>query len=185
MYHTSSMDFFLWCDGCSDDSRKRQREASPTASKCATKEAEVDNVCTELKELHKEKYSEPQYRLWARMIVNGVHSSQNDPPQVPMIVGSTGTRAPKKLFEETIASTVVAVTKIVCPTPTKQSTFSQPSIGIHSSSMGISPGKAVEIRGKCYAQLASLEKLFEDAVIDEKELEKQKGCILGTLRKLS
>ena len=177
MYRSSSTDFFLWCDGCCDDSKKRQREVSPTPSKRAAKEMEVDGICTELKDLHKGKYTEPQYRLWARMIVNGVHSSKNDPPQVPMIVGYTGTRAPKKSFEETIANTVAAVAKIVSP---QQTTPSQPSAG-----MGISPGKAVEIRGKCYAQLASLKKLFEESVIDERELEEQKGCILGTLRKLS
>ena len=177
MYHTSSTDFFLWCNGYSDDSKKRQRDISPTPSKRAAKEMEVDSVCSELKDLHKEKYTKPQYHLWARMIVNGVHSSKSDPPQVPMIVGYTETRAPKKSFEETIANTVAAVAKIVSP---QQTTSSQPSAG-----MGISPGKAVEIRGKCYTQLASLKKLFEESVIDERELEEQKGCILGTLRELS
>jgi len=51
--------------------------------------------------------------------------------------------------------------------------------------MGISPGKAVEIRGKCYSQLASLKQLFEESVIDEKELKEQKSSILETLKKLS
>ena len=52
MYHTDSTDFFLWCDGYSDDNRNWQREVSPALSKCAIKEMEVDNVCSELKELH-------------------------------------------------------------------------------------------------------------------------------------
>jgi len=51
--------------------------------------------------------------------------------------------------------------------------------------MGISHGKAVEIRGKCYTQLASHKQLFEESVIDEKEMKEQKSCILETLRKLS
>ena len=32
--------------------------------------------------------SEVQYRLWARMLVTGVHSSKDNPPQFPMITGS-------------------------------------------------------------------------------------------------
>jgi len=79
MYCTVNKDIFLWCDGC-DDSRKRQKDESPTLSKRACKETEVDGVCNELKELHSKKYSEPQYRLWARMIVNGIHASKDEPP---------------------------------------------------------------------------------------------------------
>ena len=51
--------------------------------------------------------------------------------------------------------------------------------------MGISPGKAVEIQGKCYTQLASLKQLFEESVTNEKELKEQKSYVLETLRKSS
>ena len=41
--------------------------------------------------------SDTQYRLRARMIVNGIHSSNKDtPPKVPMISGITPTRPAKK-----------------------------------------------------------------------------------------
>jgi len=141
---------------------------------------EVDTICTDLKELHKEKYSEPQFRLWARMISNGPHSSKSDPLQVLMIVGHSGTRSSKK---DTIANAVAVVTKAMAPTctvpsPHNTSSESQSSSGSHSqnSSMRISPGKAVEIRGKYYTQLASLKQLFEESVIDEKEMKEQKSC---------
>ena len=121
----------------------------------------------------------PQYRLWARMIVNGIHASKGEPPQVPMIVGAPATtRTAKKSFKDTISSTVVAFAKAVMQQSGPE--FPQQSI----NSIGISPGKAVDIREKCYAQLVSLKKLFEEAFIDEKNLEEQKGCI-GTLGKLS
>lgn len=150
-------------------------------SKRVCKEAEVDCVCSELKKKqHSKKYSEPQYQLWARMIVNGIHAGKDELPQVPMIVGApAAARTAKKSFEDTISSTVAAFGKAVM----QQSSPETPQQS--SNSIGISPGKAVDIRGKCYAQLASLKKLFEEAVIDEKEIEEQKGCILGTLRKLS
>jgi len=93
IYTSDSTEFLLWCDGLNDDkeSQKRNRDTSPPPSKRAAKEMEVDTICTDLKELHKEKYSELQFRLWARMISNGLHSSKSDPPQVPMIVGHSGT----------------------------------------------------------------------------------------------
>ena len=114
------------------------------------------------------------------MIVNGLHASEDKSPQAPMIVVAPATaRTAKKSFEDTISCTVAAFAKAV----TQQSNPEPPQQS--SNSIGISPGKAVDIRGKCYAQLASLKKLFEEDVTDEKELEEQKDCILGTLRKLS
>ena len=54
-----------------------------------------------------------------------------------------------------------------------------------TASLGVSPSKAVDIRGKCLTQLASLKQLFEDSVLTEEELKEQKDCILETLRKLT
>ena len=49
------------------------------------------------------------------------------------------------------------------------------------ANLGISPSKAVEIRGKCLNQLASLKQLFEDSVLMEEELKEQKTSILDIL----
>ena len=63
----------LWCDGCeSENPRKRKRDGSPGhTSKRAQKEGEIDDIVAELKEIHSDKhsFSDPQYRLWARMII--------------------------------------------------------------------------------------------------------------------
>ena len=40
------------------------------------------------------------------------------------------------------------------------------------TSLGVSPSKAVEIRGKCFTELASLKQLFEESVLTEEELKK-------------
>ena len=180
----------LWCEGRSEESspkskkRKRDNSNSPTpSSKRATKEKEVDIMAAELKELHSnkadgEKYNDPQYRLWARMIINGFHCSKEKPPQVPMITGITPTRSSRKSLEDTVASTVSAVVKAIASPNSGTSLQSQPG-------MGVSPSKAVDIRGKCFAQLASLKQLFEESVITEDELQEQKRSILKTLRKFS
>ena len=64
----------------------------------------------ELKDMHSGQYdyTDPQYRLWARMIINGIHSSKDTPPQVPMITGVTPTRT-RKSVEDKVVSTVTAV----------------------------------------------------------------------------
>ena len=93
----------------------------------------------ELKELH----DDPLYRLWARMIVNGLHSAKDVPPQVPMVTGVIPTKVTRRSLEDTVASTVSAVVKAISTPhslPVAQSVASQ--LGV-----GISPGKA--IRGKC------------------------------------
>ena len=61
------------------------------------------------------KLSEVQYCLWARILVTGVHSSKENPPQVPMITGSTPRRqvSQKKDMEASIISTAAAVVKAV------------------------------------------------------------------------
>lgn len=71
--------------------RKRKRGSSPgPTSKRAEKEKDIDDLVAELKETHVDQhsYSDPQYRLWARMITNGIHASK-ETPQVPMITGVT------------------------------------------------------------------------------------------------
>jgi len=66
-------------------------------------------------------YTEPQYQLWARRIQNGIHTSKDSPPQVPMITGATpGNKkkmAPeesgKNTVEQTIISTATAIAKVL------------------------------------------------------------------------
>jgi hypothetical protein len=133
------------------------------------KEKEVDDIAEELREINhgKHSYSDPQYKLWARMIINGLHSSKEVPPQVPMMTGVTPTRSSRKSLEDTITSTVSAVVKAIGTphsSPTTQPVESQ-------LKTGISPTKAVDIRGKCFSQLSSLKQLFEERVTTEEELE--------------
>ena len=113
------------------------------------------------------------------MLVNGLHSSKEKPPQVPMITGNIPTRSSRKSLEDTVVSTVSAVVKAISgPKQDCSSISSQQGIGV-------SPTKAVDVRGKCFAQLSSLKRLFEESIITEEELLEQKKCILKTLRKFS
>ena len=180
-------DIFLWCDGVCDEgevtpARKRKRpndDCPPT--KRAEKESEVDDITIDLKDLHGDKYTEPQYRLWARMIINGLHSSREAPPDIPMITGFNPTRCSRRPIEDTVANVVSATVKAMATSSPNQHSSSS---SVVSQPVGVSPSKVVDIRGKCLTQLGNLKKLFKDAVLTEDEWKEQKKCILDTLKKL-
>ena len=55
---------------------------------------------------------------------------------------------------------------------------------LHSQPVAISPGRATDIRGKGFTQLAAFKILFEDNVLTEEEFLEQKQAILLGLKKL-
>ena len=134
MSKSSKTELCLWCDGRSEEadgnSRKRKRDDSPPPSKRALKEKQIDDVASKLVELNSDtlNLSDPQYRLWARMIVCGNHSSKEKPPQVPLITGITPTRRSRKSLDETVASTVSAVVKAMASPSKPQESITPQSI---------------------------------------------------------
>ena len=88
----------IWCVGTQDyetpelnTSRKRKSTEEPesqtTSSRRDAHENEVDRVFQELRSTHKDKFTGPQYRVWSRMIVNKIHDSMDEPPNIPIITG--------------------------------------------------------------------------------------------------
>jgi len=188
-------DILLWCDGYEDGSNQKK----DAGTKQADREAEIDRLVDELKELHSdEDYTEPQYRLWARMIQNGIHTSKQDPPRIPLITGVAPLQKKRKRMDgeqsvdQAIISTATALVKAafnssqpnVSTTTTQSPSFQQTVIASTSEGQP-SPGKAAEIRGKCLSQLSVLKKLFDEDILTEEELKEQKSDILRTLRKLN
>ena len=73
----------------------------------------VVEIAEELREMHENslKLSEVQYCSWAQMLV---HSGKENPPQVPMITGSTRRQVfQEKDLEESIVSIAAVVVKAV------------------------------------------------------------------------
>ena len=55
-----------------------------TSSKRSTREESIDQIVESLRDKHGENFSGPQYRMWARMKLNGQHSSLDQPPPYPL-----------------------------------------------------------------------------------------------------
>lgn len=189
-------DIRLWCDGKRDiennDERPLKRKKSSTTPR-EEREDKVDDLVKELKDKNSAVYdfSDAQYYLWARMIVTGMHSSKDTPPQVPMITGTSSSRKGKSVEKETVISTAASIVKAVANVSNTQIVHS-PNSSCQSVSpvhrqlppMGVSPGRAVEIRGKSLTQLSTIKQLYEENVLTEEEYEEQKKIILSGLRKL-
>lgn len=94
----------LWCDGLKKLSNKRARSQDDSSDdevevsrnvkrrrKDKEKEDQVESLIEELKKQHGESAFNPfQYRMWAEMIVGGVHTSMEDAPNTTMFVRAGG-----------------------------------------------------------------------------------------------
>ena len=111
LYTACDNHIMLWCDGCEDEctehtpsrSSKRRKKGEERATKREEVEQHVEDLAKELKELHGDKLelTNTQYRLWARMIVTGVHATKDTPPQVPLIAGVATKRKQAETFKDT------------------------------------------------------------------------------------
>ena len=90
--HKNGDEITLWCEA-KTNKRKKDDDDVPCASKTQNKEAEVDLIFLELKKKHHEIYEVPKLRLWARMIVGGLHNNTDKPPDISL----WGTKEEKRI----------------------------------------------------------------------------------------
>jgi hypothetical protein len=97
----------VWCDGKvpdEDTMTKTKSQSDGSGNKRQVWEEEFGSIFEELKEKHGTNYSNPQFRLWAHMIVSGTHEDLDDPPRVPMILGAP---LPKRQKQVSITTALV------------------------------------------------------------------------------
>ena len=101
----------LWCDGLKESNtvpsktRKRSKKKKDSESdsdedvvetvtnkkkKQSCKDEKLEEVVTDLKELHGQQYIPMQYRIWGEMIVGGLYSSKNECPSTSMFQEQVG-----------------------------------------------------------------------------------------------
>ena len=146
----------LCCDGREEPAlplkvpRGERGVINEHAMKREEKEQRVESLAKELEELHGDRLelNETQYRLWARMIVSGIHASKDEPPQVPLITGVTPKRKQSDTFKDTIMHTANAVMKAVTgnyPSPTiVQTPQIQQTITQSQEAPRVSPGRLLK-----------------------------------------
>ena len=155
MYDNNHSDdtYTLWCDGRKENSGQKRKDTGDTDTaephKRARKEEEIETTFRTLREKHKDKFSDPQLRLWARMHVNGIHSNLETPPNVPAITGEPAKRKREEKIQpltEALTGAATAITKVLMSSqrpPTPPSSL-RPSTG---TGTGISPVSKANLSG--------------------------------------
>ena len=180
----------LWCEGRPSEQlqnktgKKRKGTKSTDADKgpCSKRlhhEEQVDAICQELRELHNEKYTGPQFRLWARMKVNGQHNSMSEPPPIPSFTGNVPSKCTRhEPLTEALTSAATAVAGLFTQ---KSNTSSTPS----NSTATMSPAKRAHVSGQYLEHLEKLKNLHESGVLDDEEFKEQKSFALQNIRQLN
>ena len=143
-------------------------------------EESVEDYYQELKEKHGSSFSVPQLWLWAKMFYCGTHYSLESPPPLPVIVGNQPKKTRKDALTEVMVDAASAFTKAM-KSPSPVSPKSSPN----RPRMGISPGKAVELKSKNLEQLRNIQQLFEENVLTAEEYTEQKQIVLDSIRKIT
>ena len=80
-----------WCEGQCKDQKRDSAELGGLLKR-QEKEEELENIFKELKDIHADKHSLPQLRLWSRMVSAGLHIDMETPPDVPAFHSSAKKR---------------------------------------------------------------------------------------------
>ena len=171
----------LWCDSRqlsseqSETSVCKRKQDHPTPTPRQEKEEQVDIIYCDLKEKHANKYDNPKLRLWARMLVGGLHESTDEPPAVPAF------HYELKRRKNSLSGALTDAAGVLVKYMDRRGSEDLPN----QSHVGVSPGKVVDLRMKNLQQLRYLQSLYEDNILSDQELAEQKQIVLESLRKLS
>ena len=188
----------LWCLNTTPrQPLKRKRESAQgngedsqgQASKCACssqgqstveeRRAKAKGYEQKLVELHKDKWTSFQYKLWAEMLVCGTHTSVDEPPSASMFSreskrSSSGLAANSSL-NDTVVSGMMTMMNSLCQALVPKSA---------GTTCG-SPIKRAELRGTYMKQLSELKQLRDGGILDQEEYEEQRLDIIKLMRQLN
>lgn len=172
----------LWCDGTRPEANKatqegKKRKTDSTEeppSKRKAKEDTVDELTKTLQEKHGEKWSMPQYRLWARMKHNGQHSSLESPPSIPIFSGASSKPPKRDSLSDALTSAATAVVGML-----------KGSDSTTGTGTALSPGKRARVSGQYLEHLEKVRHLHDLGVLSTAEFEEQKSFALNNIRQLN
>jgi len=196
-YLCSTKSVLLWCDARvhkTDNKRSKRAEDEPP-SKRQQIEKELEEISTELKEKHGNKYSIPQLRCWARLLMTGKHQSKDEIPE--FLTNQLKKPKPPSLAEAITGAAKTFAEAVKCPSTSasvvidnggsRNSNVSHTNVPASLPScvgIGISPTKITELRLKKMQELRELQSLLEQNILTEEFVE-QKRLVLDSLRKLT
>ena len=179
----------LWCDGLADgvesvknNRRKRALDSGETGTHVAKKKTvinsnrdeKVQDAVDSLKKAHGSFYTMMQFRIWAEMLISGMHASFEQPPVTSMFKRAGGSSTPVKSKEHS------ASVKVLTDAAAAFATAISPGV----TGVSASPVRVIDSRSKLYKQLNELQALRASEIITDEEYEIEKTSILTMLRQL-
>lgn len=194
-----SQSVLLWCDRrmqgpqqLPEQKRKRCANQDAPKSKRFELEMEVDDIVTQLKDIHGDKFTAPQLRMWARYVQAGHYRDLVEPPPLPALKGIPPKRDRKESLSDAIAGAAITFINAM---RSPESNVKANNVVINAQTppkndptnsviVGISPGRATDLRMKKLKELRELQALLEQSILNEAEFAEQKAIVLESLRKL-
>ena len=203
MYDKDSRNsIFLWCDRADERTKEPKRKRSSSHETLSSKskrveiEEDIEDTVERIKEVHGDKFSYSQYRIWARLVKSGMFKDISVVPPIPALQGTP--QPPKKVRNESLSDVIAgaAVTFVNAVRSPDSSVKAQNSVVINAQSSplksvpdldaatSISPCRATDLRMKKLQELRELQNLLENNILNEAEFIEQKAIVLDSLRKL-
>ena len=210
MYETlKKPNILLWCDrkqpvrtdnnechSSQVDNRKRpSSQVDPPKSKRFELESEVDDIVMQLQEIHSDKFTIPQLRMWARYVQAGHYKDLKEPPPLPAFNGGIPKRARKESLSDALAGAAVTIIDAIRSPHANANVNTTTNLGVVINtppknepaklvSVGVSPGRAAELRMRKLKELRELHSMLGEGILNDSEFVEQKTIVLESLRKL-
>ena len=185
----------LWCLDTTRQPLKRKRDnsgendsqgqaskrpcSSQGSSTVEERKVKAKEYEQKLVELHRDKWTLFQYKLWAEMLVCGTHTSVDEPPSASMFNRESKHPSSGLIANSTLNDTVVSGMMTVV-TNLCQALAPKPGAGSTCSS----PIKRAELRGTYMKQLTEFKQLRDGGILDQEEYEEQRSDIIKLMRQL-
>ena len=179
----------LWCDKKVDSTgakRTSDTNEDGPVTKRVKKQVAVEEVKKELVEKHANRFSEPQYKLWALMVINGQWTNKDSPPNIPLF-GCDKSKPVKKNDGNTVevlAGTAIKVLDYFKQSSSQEGNTQHPASTKSGDTPGISPAKKAQIHSQYLQQLCELQKLCDEGTLICEEFAEEKEHVLCTLRSM-
>lgn len=160
-----------------EESRPKKKPSMQSSSAVEERKIKAKENEEKLKELHKDKWTPFQYKLWAEMLVYGTHASLEEPPNASMF-----TRDKKRSSNNTPSDTVIidgvmtAMNSLCQALIPKEAPERQPMS---------SPMKKAQLRGVYIKQLNELRQLHDSEILNKEEYEEQRADLVKLMRHLN
>ena len=180
----------LWCDGLctkrkhSDDEDDDYPPRKVHSKRNDTDSKRVQDTVEELKVKHGSQFTQMQFRIWAELIVGGMHSSIDNPPEnnSMFLRAGGGEMSKRKTQDSPVAQALTNVASAI--TSAISSKLPQEQTNTRVIAQGVSPAKIIDNRSKLYKQLSELKNLMTAGILSEDEYLSEKETIMDLLKQL-